>query len=176
MSRMVPWICPVAHPPPPNPYLILLPINTGESLPMPMKGVPLCCIKSKCLNPVGNFPVYDVCLLLHEQYYYALTSLSAWFGRSYYCMECERSYNDNRKTCKSDYTCIMCKDKLAFTSQPTQDYVRNVLEYFTTVPISTITNKTRYAHIRVRSVVTGLSDRSPITSVNHYIVLTVTRR
>ena len=68
--------------------------------------------KSKVVNPVDNVPVHDVCLLLHGEHYYALNSLSAWFGRSYYCMECEKAYNDkNRHKCKSEYTCSMCKEK-----------------------------------------------------------------
>ena len=68
--------------------------------------------KSKVVNPVDNVPVYAVCLLLHGEHYYALNSLSAWFGRSYYCMECEKAFNNkNQHKCKSEYTCSMCKEK-----------------------------------------------------------------
>ena len=68
--------------------------------------------KSKVVNYVNNVPVYDVCLLLHGKHYYALNSLSAWFGRSYYCMECEKSFNSkNRHKCKSEYTCSTCTEK-----------------------------------------------------------------
>ena len=68
--------------------------------------------KSKVVSPVDNVPVYDVCLLLHGEHYYSLNSLSAWFGRSYYCMECEKAFNDkNQHKCKSEYTCSMCKEK-----------------------------------------------------------------
>ena len=89
---------------------------------------------------------------------------------SYYCMECEKTCNyKNRQKCESDYTCSRSKEKkLAYTSHPTQYYARNVLEYLATVPVSTITNKTSYVHveIHVKSVVTGLLDRYPITSAN----------
>ena len=71
-------------------------------------------------------------------------------------------------------TCV--RKRLACTRHHTQDSVNNVLLYFTTVPVSTITNKMRYIRMRVKSVVTGLPDRSPITSANHNIVLTVTSR
>ena len=68
--------------------------------------------KSKVVSPVDNVPVYDVCLLLHGEHYYSLNSLSAWFGRSYYCMECEKAFNNkNQHKCKSEYTCSMCKEK-----------------------------------------------------------------
>ena len=76
-------------------------------------------------------------------------------------------------------TLVACvRKRLAYTSHPTQDFVKNVLVYFAIVSVSRITNKTRYAHAqhRVKSVVTGLPDRSPITFANHYIALTVTRR
>ena len=56
----------------------------------------------KVINPVDNVPVYNVCMSLHGEHHYALNSLSAWFGRSYYCMECEKAYNDkNQHKCKS---------------------------------------------------------------------------
>ena len=75
-------------------------------------------------------------------------------------------------------TLVACVRKiLACASHHTQDSVKNGLVYFTTVPVSTITNKTRYAHAqnRVKSRVAGLPDRSPITFANHSSVLTVTR-
>ena len=76
-------------------------------------------------------------------------------------------------------TFLACVSKiLSCTSHHTQDYERNVLVYFSTVPVSTITNKTRYAHVknRVQSVVICLPNQSPITSANYYIALTVKRR
>ena len=60
------------------------------------------------VNPVDNVPVYDVCLLLHGERYYALNS----FVRSYYCMECEKTFNNkSQHKCKSEYTSNMCKEK-----------------------------------------------------------------
>ena len=73
-------------------------------------------------------------------------------------------------------TLVACvRKRLAYTSHPTEDSVNNVLVYFAIVSVSRITNKTRYAHAqhRVKSVVTGLPDRSPITFANHSIALTV---
>ena len=74
-------------------------------------------------------------------------------------------------------TLVSCVRKvLVCASHHTPDYVNNVLVYFATVPVSTITNKTRYAHNRVKSMVTGFPDRSPITSANHSSVSTVSKR
>ena len=135
--------------------------------------------QSKVVNPVDNVPVYDVCLLLHGEHYYALNSLSAWFGRSYYCMECEKHTKTKVSTSVNQNSLVArVRKRLAYTSHPTQDSVNNVLVYFAIVSVSRITNKTRYAHAqhRVKSVVTGLPDRSSITFANHSIALTVTRR
>ena len=57
--------------------------------------------KRKVFNPVDNVPVYYVCLLLHGEHYNALTSLSAWFRRSYYCMLSLR--RDNELRCMWSY-------------------------------------------------------------------------
>ena len=131
--------------------------------------------KNKVFNPVGYVSVYDVCILLHGEH-----SLSEWFGRSYYFMECEKKHLIARiNTSVNQNTLVACvRKRLSCTSHPTQDYVKNVLVYFAIVPVSRITNKTRYAHAqhRVKNAVTGLPDRSPITFANHSIALTVTRR
>ena len=74
--------------------------------------------KSKVVTLVDNVPMYDVCLWLHGDRYYALTSLSAWFVRSYYCMECEKAFNNkNQHKCKSEYTCSMCKENAIITKR-----------------------------------------------------------
>ena len=98
-----------------------------------------------------------------------------WFGRLYYCMECEV----HTTTSVNQNTLVAClRNRLACTSHPTQDSAKTVLVYFETVPVSTITNKTSYSHAqnRVKSVVTGLPDQSTIISAKHYIALTVTMR
>ena len=51
--------------------------------------------KSKVVNPVDNVPVYDVCLLLHGEHYYALNSLSAWFGMRHLRTRISTSVNQN---------------------------------------------------------------------------------
>ena len=82
-------------------------------------------------------------------------------------------------TSENQNTLVVCvRKRLACTNHPTQDSVKNVLGYFATVSVSRISNKTRYAHAqhRVKSVVTRLLDRSPITFANHSSVLIVTGR
>ena len=131
------------------------------------------------VNPVDNVPVYEVCLLLYGEHYYALNSLSAWFGRSYYCIEFGKKHLITRiSTSVNQNALVACARKiLAYTSHPTQDSVKNILVYFAMGFVSRITNRTRYAHAQhhVKSVVTGLPDRSPITFAIHSIALTVIR-
>ena len=72
--------------------------------------------KSDTYNPlpVDNVipPVNNICLLLHDNHYLPLISLSAWFGRSYYCVPCEVAYKDkSRHTCIPDKKCHMCQEK-----------------------------------------------------------------
>ena len=72
--------------------------------------------KSDIYNPlpVDNVipPVNNICLLLHDNHYLPLISLSAWFGRSYYCVPCEVAYKDkSRHTCIPDKKCHMCQEK-----------------------------------------------------------------
>ena len=133
--------------------------------------------KSKVVNPVDNVPVHDVCLLLHGEHYYALNSLSGLGGRTI-AWNAKKHLRTRISTSVNHNTLVACvRKRLAYTSHPTQDSVKNVLVYFAIVSVSRITNKTRYAHAqRVKSVVTGLPDRSPITFANHSIALTVTRR
>ena len=47
--------------------------------------------KSNVVDP-NYFPVNNVCLLLFNNHYYSLTSLLAWYGQHYYCIECEVCY------------------------------------------------------------------------------------
>ena len=87
---------------------------------------------------VGNIPAYDLYLLLHEYHYYALTSLSAWFGKSYYCVEGYKAFNNkNRHTCKSDYTCNMCNENTCLYKP---SYTRFCKEYIGIYRISTYFN------------------------------------
>ena len=108
---------------------------------------------------------------------------------------CTQAYVRKILACTSDYTCTQAyvRKILACTSHHTctQAYVRKILALynqsyasfcmecfgvFHNSACSTITNTTRNTQNHVKSVVTGLPDRSPITSENHYIALTVTRR
>ena len=103
--------------------------------------------KSMVFNTVFNVPLYDVCLLLHEEHYYALTSLSTWFGMSCYCVKFEKhTTTKNQSKSKSDYICTMGKKNNCMFMPSYTLLCRNVFEYFATVPVSTITNKTLYAH------------------------------
>ena len=49
-----------------------------------------------------------VLLLLHECHYYALKSLTGWFGGIYYCIECEKK-SDKKHTCKKQQICHLCE-------------------------------------------------------------------
>ena len=55
-------------------------------------------------------PGKNVCLLLFNNHYYSVTSLSAWYGRNYYCIECEVCYNGNH-SCKPIRKCSKCSQK-----------------------------------------------------------------
>ena len=146
---------------------------------MPRREVPLCCIKAKWLTllTMCQCMMYVCCCMENT------TTLStrcrcglggrtiAWNAKKHLMTRISTSVNQN--------TLVACvRKRLACTNHLTQDSVKNVLVYFEIVSVSRITNKTRYAHAqhRVKSVVTGLPDRSPITFANHYIALTVRRR
>jgi hypothetical protein len=60
----------------------------------------------------------DLVLLLHDNHYYAVTSLKAWYGYRYFCVECQVSYKkpDTHK-CKSK-TCIYCEGTHPQNSTP----------------------------------------------------------
>ena len=67
--------------------------------------------KSDVVNPDSSNPIRNVCLLLCEEHYYAVTSLSAWFGRSCYCVDCEVGYNTRSKhECKTSRKCHFCTE------------------------------------------------------------------
>ena len=65
--------------------------------------------KSNVVSP-NNFPVNNVCLLLFDNHYYPVTSLSAWYDLHYYCIECEVCYNSNH-TCQPDRMCSKYSEK-----------------------------------------------------------------
>ena len=52
----------------------------------------------------------NVCLLLFNNHYYPLTSLSAWYGQHHYCIECEVRYN-SKHTCKPIIKRSKCSEK-----------------------------------------------------------------
>ena len=62
--------------------------------------------KSNVVNP-NDSPVNNVCLVLFNNHYYPLTSLSAWYGQYYVCIECEVCYNSNH-TCKPAFRNSTC--------------------------------------------------------------------
>ena len=64
--------------------------------------------KSNVVNP-NDSPVNNVCLLLFNNHYYPLTSLSAWYGQTYYCIVCEVSYS-SKHTCKPVRICSKCSE------------------------------------------------------------------
>ena len=88
--------------------------------------------KSKVVNPVDNVPVYDVCLLLHGEHYYALNSLSAWFGQIenklwryvFYDFECTQNTLDaetDRPVHKVNYCVAMSVCNKCTDNHPCED-------------------------------------------------------
>ena len=59
---------------------------------------------------LNDSPVHTVCLLLFNNHYYPLMSLSAWYGIHYYCIECKVRYN-SKLTCKPVRICTKYSEK-----------------------------------------------------------------
>ena len=114
--------------------------------------------KSNVVNP-NESPVNNVCLLLFNNHYYPLTSLSDWYGLQYYCIECEVRYN-NKHTCKPVRRCTKCS---------------KCLEHFVIVPVSKVTCQTVYVTIQshVTHVASGSSVQCLITYAIYHIAVIV---
>ena len=146
---------------------------------MPRRGVPLCCRKAKWLTllTMSQCMMYVCCCT--ENTTTLSTRCRRGLGGRTIARNAKKHLRTRISTSVYQNTLVACVRKnLACTNHLTQDCVKNVLVYFAIVPVSRITNKTRYAHAQhhVKNVVTGLPDRSPITFANHSIALTVTRR
>ena len=121
--------------------------------------------KSNVVDP-NDSPVNSVCLLLFNNHYYPLTSLPAWYGQHYYCIEREVSYTSN-------HTCNPCITVCPSPHLP--DVAKSVLALLATVPVSEITWKTVYVTIqsRVTHVASGSSVQCLITYAIYHIAVIV---
>ena len=68
---------------------------------------------SNGVNP-NYSPVNNVCLLLFNNQYYPLTSLPAWYGHTYNCIECEVCYT-RKHNCTPVRICSKCSEKKCLT-------------------------------------------------------------
>ena len=104
--------------------------------------------KSDIYNPlpVDNVipPVNNICLLLHDNHYLPLISLSAWFGRLYYCVPCKVAYKDkSRHICIPDKKCHMCQEKECISKPSFTVCCKHCfLELFATVLVIVLIEKT----------------------------------
>ena len=143
---------------------------------MPRRWVPLCCIKAKWLTllTMSQCMMY-VCCGTQNTTTLPPRSRRGLRGRTI-VRNAKKHLITSVSTSVNHNTLVICvRKKLSCTSHPTHDSAMNDLVYFAVVPVLRITNKTRYAHAqhRMKNVVTGLPDRSPITFANHSIVLCV---
>ena len=92
--------------------------------------------KSNVVDP-NDFPVNNVCLLLFNNHYYPLVSLSPWYGQMYYCIECEVCYN-RKHTCKPVRICSKCSEKNCL---PLLTFTRCCKKCFGAFPNSTCLRK-----------------------------------
>ena len=118
--------------------------------------------KSNVVNP-NDSPVNNVCLLLFNNHYYPLTSLQAWYGQHYYCIECEVCY-----TSKPVRICSKCSGKTVCPSPHLPDVAKNVLALFAIVHVSEITWKT--VCVTIQSHVTHMASGSSVQCLITYAI------
>ena len=127
--------------------------------------------KSNVVNP-NDSPVNNVCLLLFNNHYYPLTSLQAWYGQHYYCIECEVLVST--LVTRLEFV-VNAQGKTVFPSPHLPDVAKNVLALFAIVPVSEITCPTVYVTIQshVTHVASGSSVQCLITYAIYPIVVIV---
>ena len=86
---------------------------------------------------LNDSPVNNVCLILFNNHYNPLTSLSAWYGRHYYCIECEVRYNN--KTLGNQFEYVLNAQRKTVCPFPhLPDVAKSVLERFAIVHVSEV--------------------------------------
>ena len=108
------------------------------------------------INEVNN-----VCLLLFNNHYNTLTSLPAWYGQNYYCIECEVLVN------QLEYV-VNAQRKTVCPSPHLPNVAKSVLALFVIVPVSEITWKTVY--VTIQSHVTQVASGSSVQCLNTYAI------
>ncbi len=79
-------------------------------------------------SETGTEPVV---LLYYDNHYTPLTSIKAWFGRSYYCIECEVGYsNKGAHTCNKDRTCKRCEGQRCLSLAKIHKYCKSCFGIF----------------------------------------------
>ena len=132
--RKAPWTLPSTPNLSPS-----FPRTADLSLLVPIRGVPPCCIKAKCLTML----TMSRTTLLRSH----LAVGVVWGGGRTITWNAKKNTTTRISTSVYQNATVACvRKKLACTSHSTQASVNNVLVYFATVPVSTITNKMRYAH------------------------------
>ena len=60
----------------------------------------------------GDTGTEPVPLIYYNNHYLPLTNIKAWFGKSYYCLDCEVGYSNlNKHKCKHERKCKRCDGK-----------------------------------------------------------------
>ena len=118
--------------------------------------------KSNVVNP-NDSSENNVCLLLFNNHYYPLTSLSAWYGQNHYCIECEVHYT-SKHTCKPVRNVVNAQRKTVNPSPHLPDVAKSVLALFAIVPVSEITCK--MVCVTIQSHVTHVASGSSVQSLN----------
>ena len=120
-----------------------------DILPEEKRLVVINALHSKRLLYKGETGTQEVAILYYNNHYLPLKSVRVWFGRSYYCIDCEVGYqNKDAHVCKKDYTCRRCKGQrcptlLKFTSTARHAMeclqIRNAMQI--TEPIAYVTKQ-----------------------------------
>ena len=119
--------------------------------------------KSNVVNP-NDSPVNNVCLLFFNNHYYHLTSLPAWYGQHYYCIECKVCYT-SMHTCNPVRICTKCSETNCLTLPTFTRCCKKCFGAFATIPVSEITWKTVY--VTIQSHVTHVASGSSVPVLDH---------
>ena len=168
ISRMDPWTLPSTPNVSPSFHR-----TAHESLLMPSRGIPHCCIKTKCLTLLA---MSECKMLLHENTPTLPPHCQRGFGGCTIAWNAKRHLITRISISVNKNTLVSCvRKRLACTSHPTQDYVNNVW---------CISQQYLFQQSQQNEICTHttswekcghwFADRSTIISANHSSVLTVT--
>ena len=105
--------------------------------------------------------------LLFNNHYYHLTSLSAWYGQTYYCIECEVCYT-SKHTCKPVGICSKCSEKNCL---PLPTFTRCCKKCFGAFRNSTcFRNHSETVYVTIESHVTPAASGSSVQCLITYAI------